>query len=86
MAGIGMTPRGPVIAEDVRDLQSRTGHCRRLLDRLVLLLLRDQRRQPVEWAHDLTNDVGGHMRIACRRLQLRMSERTRVTLITFLRH
>ena len=26
MAGIGFTPSGPVVAEDVRDLQSWTGH------------------------------------------------------------
>ena len=36
VTGIGVTPSGTVVAEDVRDLQSRTGHnrcalCRRLL-------------------------------------------------------
>ena len=29
VAGIGFTPSGPVVAEDVRDLQSWTGHERR---------------------------------------------------------
>jgi hypothetical protein len=26
MTAVGMTPRGPVVAEDVRDLQNWTGH------------------------------------------------------------
>jgi hypothetical protein len=41
-AGIGRTPRRPVVAEDIRDLQLRTGHCRgrlgRRLDFLAPLL------------------------------------------------
>jgi len=36
MATIGITPSGPVIAEDVRDLQSWTGHGWRRLRRRVL--------------------------------------------------
>jgi hypothetical protein len=28
MAGVGRAPSGPVVAEDVRDLQSWTGHAR----------------------------------------------------------
>ena len=38
VAGIGFTPSGPVVAEDVRNLQNWTGHQRRALSgRLVLL-------------------------------------------------
>jgi hypothetical protein len=36
MAAVGATPSGPVIAEDVRDLQSWTGHGWRRLRRRVL--------------------------------------------------
>ena len=38
VAAVGMTPSGPVVAEDVRDLQRGTGHVGRLRRRLVLLL------------------------------------------------
>src|SRR5258708_34862286 len=37
VTAVGMTPRGPVVAEDVRDLQSWTGHGDPLRWRLVLL-------------------------------------------------
>jgi len=37
MAAVGATPSGPVIAEDVRDLQSWTGHGWRRLRRRVLV-------------------------------------------------
>ena len=43
VTAVGLTPRGPVVAEDVRDLQSWTGHVGPLRRRLVLLL-RHQRR------------------------------------------
>src|SRR5512132_1044051 len=52
VAGVGVTPRGPVIAEDVRDLESRTLH-RNWRLRRRLLAPGDQRRQPVERAHHL---------------------------------
>jgi len=35
VTGVGLTPSGPMIAEDVRDLQSWTGHPRALRGRLV---------------------------------------------------
>jgi hypothetical protein len=28
MAAVGLTPSGTMLAEDIRDLQGRTGHCR----------------------------------------------------------
>jgi hypothetical protein len=36
MAGVGRTPRSTEVAEDVRDLQSRTGHARRQLCRRLV--------------------------------------------------
>src|SRR5258708_33513142 len=68
MTAVGMTPRGPVVAENVRDLQSWTGHVDPLRWRLVLL--RHQWRQPVQWAYDLTDDVGGHLGVARRGVEL----------------
>src|SRR6201981_385933 len=38
VTAVGMTPRGSVVAEDVRDLQSWTGHVDPLRWRLVLFL------------------------------------------------
>ena len=75
VTAVGMTPRGPVVAEDIRDLQSWTGHVGPLRWRLVLLL-RHQRREPVERAHDLTDDVGGHLGVARRGVELGMSEQS----------
>ena len=69
MTAVGMTPRGPAVAEEVRDLQSCTGHVGPLRWRLVLLL-RGQWREPVQRAHDLTDDVGGHMGVARRGVEL----------------
>src|SRR5262249_27257769 len=51
MAAIGLTPSGTVVAEDIRNLQSRTEHKRRvLLGWLVLLALL---AQLIERAHHL---------------------------------
>ena len=74
VTAVGMTPRGPVVAEDVRDLQSWTGHLGPPLRWRLVLLLRHQRREPVERAHDLTDDVGGHLGVARRGVELGMSE------------
>jgi hypothetical protein len=75
VTAVGMAPRGPVVAEDIRDLQSWTGHVGPLRWRLVLV--RHQRREPVERAHDLTDDVGGHLGVARRGVELGMSEQSR---------
>ena len=77
MAAVGITPNATVIAEDVRDLQSRSVHDGSgLLARLVVVLLRQQRRQPVERAHHLANDVGRHLRVARGRVELRVTEQS----------
>ena len=57
VAAVGLTPCGPVVTEDVRDLQHGTGHRSR---RRLVRLLRHQWREPVERAHHLTDDVAGH--------------------------
>ena len=73
MATMGVTPRGAVIAEDIRDLQSWAGQVR-LLRWLVFLLWRQKGRQPIERAHDAANDVRRNVRVAGRRIQIRVSE------------
>src|ERR1700724_616530 len=73
VTAVGVTPRGPVAAEDVRDLQSWTGHVDPLRWRLVLFL-RHQWREPVQRAHDLTDDAGGHLGVACCGVEPGMSE------------
>jgi hypothetical protein len=74
VTAVGMTPRGPVVAEDVRDLQNWTGHVAPLGWRLVLL--RHQRRELVQRAHDRADDVGGHLGVARRGVELGMSEQS----------
>ena len=72
MAGIGFAPRGPVAAEDVRNLQRWPCHERRALGgRLIPLGLQAQTFQR---AHDRADGVGGDARIERRRFQFRMPE------------
>jgi len=40
----------------------------------------------IEWAHDLTQCIGGNARVESRSVKLGMAEQTIVTLITYLRH
>jgi len=87
MTCIGATPRRSEVAENIRDLQSRTRQerrrlCRRLvLISLVLRLVRH--RQPIERTVDGRDQARRHSRVACRRLQLLMSEQTRAIMLTF---
>ena len=84
MAGIGLTPCRPMRAEDIRELERRARHARRVLagpgGRLEAF------DQMIERAHDLTQRIGGNARVESRSVELGMAERTRVTLITYLRH
>ena len=74
MAAIGLTPGGPVVAENIRNLQSWTEHERGvLLRRLVLLVLLDQL---IERAHDLGDQVGGHARVVGGRIQSLVAEKS----------
>ena len=93
MAGIGLAPCLAMAAEDIRNLQPwMCQQCRALGGRLGLglvldlVLLGPQRREAIKRAHDLTDRVGGDAGVERCRLQLRMSERTRVILSTSLRY
>jgi hypothetical protein len=62
MAAIGLAPRSPMAAENIRDLQRWTGQGRTgLVDRL-------RQREAVERALDGAQDVRGHVRVAGRRV------------------
>jgi hypothetical protein len=69
---IGLPPSRSMVAEDIRDLQGMTSHDRRGLCRR--LLLRCQRREPIQRAHDRADHVGGHLRIERGRIKPGMSE------------
>ena len=72
MGAIGLTPSGPVVAENIRNLQSWTEHKRRvLLRRLVLLGLLGQL---IERAHHLGDQVGGDACVVRRRIQPLVAE------------
>jgi hypothetical protein len=96
MAGVGPAPRRSMAAEDIRKLQPWTLQQRPALGgRLDLglvgrvfgvVLLWAQRREAIERADDLADRVGGDAGVERRRLQLRMSKRTRVILSTSLRY
>jgi len=83
MAAIGVTPRRPMVAEDVRDLQGWPGHGRRALRRRRLILCQGQ---TVERAGDGSQQVGGDLGVACSGVELGMPKRTRVILSTSLRY
>ena len=85
VTAVGMTPRGPVVTEDVRDLQSWAGHVDPLCWRLALFL-RHQRREPVQRAHHLTDDAGGHMGVARRGVEHGMPEQSRFIMHLGLTH
>jgi hypothetical protein len=79
---VGIAPRGPVAAEDVRDLQTWLGHAGGLRRRSGYSLW-DERRQPVQRAQDCANEVGGHLGVARGGVELSMPERTRAIMLTF---
>ena len=70
---IGSTPRRPVIAEDIRDLQLRTKHYRGRLGRQPVRLAPPARlarlRQPIERALDGGNHTGCDPHVARCRVQ-----------------
>src|SRR6202165_689808 len=53
---IGLTPSGPVVAEDVRDLQGGASHDRRGLCRWLVFRL--TRRKPIQRGQDRAASVG----------------------------
>jgi hypothetical protein len=84
MAGIGLTPCRTMLAENIRELERRTRHARRALGRRRVRL--EVLDEMIERAYHRTQRVGGHLRVKRRGVELGMAERTRVTLITYLRH
>ena len=74
MTAIGLTPSGAVAAEDVRNLQSWTGHeCRVLLWRRVLWALLVQL---IDRAHHLADQIGGNACVVGRRIEPLVAERS----------
>ena len=67
VTAIGLTPSGPVVAEDIRDLQAHAGPA------LCWRPLRWQ-RQPIEGAQYRAQHVGGDVGIAGCRVQLGMAQ------------
>src|SRR5467141_4673156 len=67
VASIGFTPSRSMVAEDIRDLQSGTSHDRRGLCRR--LLLRCQRSEPIQRAHNRADHVGGYLRVERGRIE-----------------
>jgi hypothetical protein len=80
---VGVTPRGPVAAEDVRDLQSWAGHAGPLRRWRSDCSLWDERREPVQRTHDFANEVGRHLGVARGGVELGMPERTRAIMRAF---
>ena len=85
-AGIGLSPCRSMVAEDIRDLQLRPGHCRPLRWRLVvlayigllagvLLELLARLRQQVERALCVCDHARGDARVARRRIQSFMPQK-----------
>jgi hypothetical protein len=64
VTGVGSAPRRPVIAEDIRDLQLRTEHCRgRLRRRLIFRAAPVSFTGPLLWTRQLVEralDGGDH--------------------------
>src|SRR5262245_61503111 len=64
---IGTTPSRAVIAEDLRDLQRWTAHVYRRLLRRVLL--GSERRELIERAQHIAQNLAGDVGVACRRIE-----------------
>ena len=82
MTIISFTPSGPVVAEDIRDLQTshdRRGLCRRLV-------LRCQRSEPIQRAHDRADHVGGYLRVERGGIEPGMSEQSCAIIRILLSH
>jgi len=89
VTGIGRTPRRPVVAEDIRDLQLGTGHCgglrRQVRTRCLAPLLglgsgffglSAPLSQHVERAVDAGDHAGGDAGVTRRRIELLVPERS----------
>ena len=81
MTSVGLTPRRSEVAEDIRDFESGTDHACRLCRRIRPFA--GQRCETIEWAHDRTDHVGGHVRVELGRVDLGVSERSRSIMRSF---
>src|SRR5262249_34521204 len=72
MAGIGLPPGRTMVAEDIRNLQSRVRHARRALAGRPHLL--ELQRNMLQRAHQALDRPGGHPRIERRRIELGVTE------------
>src|SRR5215831_3547404 len=72
MAGIGLTPCRPMRAEDIRELERRARHARRVSSRRCGVL--EGFDEMIERAHDLTQRIGGNARVESRCVELGMAE------------
>ena len=82
MPGVGPAPGGAAAAKDIRNLKRGTRHNPRRSSLGLVLLLLDQAK-PVERAHHLADRACGHARIKRRCVELGMSQRPRVIMLTF---
>ena len=73
MAGIGLAPCRSMVAENIRDLQCRARHARRILGRRLVFFIA-QWRETIERTHDFANGVGGDVRVERRRFEFGMSK------------
>src|SRR6266699_3520785 len=78
MAGIGPAPCRSMAAEDIRDLQRRTGQERR-----ALRGRRHRCGETLERARDLSERLDGDVGVERRRIELLMHERPRAIMRTF---
>ena len=84
VAGVGFAPRRSMVAEDIRDLQSRTPHDPGLCGRLGVSGL--QRGQAIQRAHDVADGVGGDARVERGRVELGVAQQPRGIVIISLCH
>ena len=86
MTGIGLAPRRPVAAEDIRDLQRWTRPWRAAAQAGGSSFFVSVGAEPVERAHDVADRVGGDLGVERRRVELGMPERSRVIMHLILTH
>jgi alkylhydroperoxidase family enzyme len=74
MAGIGLTPCRTMRAEDIRELERRARHARRVSSRRRAVL--ECFEKMIERAHDLTQRIGGNARVESRGVEFGMAEQS----------
>ena len=72
VAAIGFAPSGTVVAEDIRNLQSWTGHESRGLLRWLVFF--PGLAQLIQWAHHLGDQIGGHACVVRGRIEALVAE------------